>query len=173
MVVLNKTDLLDDATIARLRQEIGGTVGRAVRLVPTREGRLDPAVLLGLGAAAEDDLASRPSHHDAADGAHEHDDFETFVVALPEFATPEILVERLLAASEAHDILRIKGFVPVTGKALRLAVQGVGGRFRQHFDQPWPAGAPREGMLVVVGQKGLDRDAIAAELAGQLSLTGS
>jgi cobalamin biosynthesis protein CobW len=173
MVVLNKTDLLDDATIARLRREIGGSVGRAVRLVPTREGRLDPAVLLGLGAAAEDDLASRPSHHDAADGAHEHDDFETFVVTLPEFATPELLVERLIAASEAHDILRIKGFVPVSGKALRLAVQGVGGRFRQHFDQPWPTGAPREGMLVVIGQKGLDRDAIAAELAGRLSPMGS
>ena len=46
-----------------------------------------------------------------------------------------------IAASEAHDILRIKGFVPVSGKALRLAVQGVGRRFRQHFDQPWPAGA--------------------------------
>ena len=71
-------------------------------------------MLLGLGAAAEDDLASRPSHHDAEDGAHEHDDFESFVVALPEIATPEILLERLLAVSEAHDILRIKGFVPVT-----------------------------------------------------------
>ena len=42
------------------------------------------SVLLGLGAAAEDDLAARPSHHDALDGAHEHDDFESFVVALPE-----------------------------------------------------------------------------------------
>jgi cobalamin biosynthesis protein CobW len=52
------------------------------------EGRLDPEVLLGLSAGAEDDLPNRPSHHDAADGAHEHDDFESFVVALPEIAPP-------------------------------------------------------------------------------------
>jgi cobalamin biosynthesis protein CobW len=168
LVLLNKTDLLDDATVARLRQEITGTVGRAVRLVPTRQGRLDPAVLLGLGSAAEDDLAARPSHHDAMDGAHEHDDFETFVLRLPDVDSPEALVARLIAASEAHDILRMKGFVSVRGKPSRLAVQGVGGRFSTHYDQPWPSGSGREGVLVVIGQTGLDSAAIAAMVSGEI-----
>jgi cobalamin biosynthesis protein CobW len=166
MVVLNKTDLLDTATIARLRTEIAAAVGRSVKLLPARDGRIDPAVLLGLAAAAEDDLAARPSHHDAADLAHEHDDFESFVVAVPEIDAPEALLARIAAASTQHDILRTKGFVAVRGKPMRLAVQGVGGRLRHHFDQPWPRGSARAGHIVVIGQSGLDRAAIAAAIAG-------
>jgi cobalamin biosynthesis protein CobW len=165
LVVLNKSDLLSSAAMERLRAEIGDALPRAVKLVATREGRIDPAVLLGLDAAAEDDLAARPSHHDAQDGAHEHDDFESFVVTLPEIDAPEPLMERLRTVSEAHDILRIKGFVAVRGKPLRLAVQGVGGRFRQHFDRPWHD-AGLQGHVVVIGQAGLDRAAIAAAIVG-------
>lgn len=165
LVVLNKADLLDDATLARLRDDIGGVLGRAVKLVPARHGRLDPAILLGLGAAAEDDLAARPSCHDALDGAHEHDDFDSFAVALPEIAAPAALLERLLAVTEAHDVLRIKGFAAVRGKPLRLAVQGVGPRLQHQYDRPWPAGSARSGHLVVIGRSGIDRAAIAAALA--------
>ena len=56
---------------------------------------IDPAVLLGLGAAAEGDLDARQSHHDAVDGAHEHDDFESFVVDVAEIDEPDALVARL------------------------------------------------------------------------------
>jgi cobalamin biosynthesis protein CobW len=167
MVVLNKTDLLDSATLERLRAEIAAAIPRAVKLVPAREGRLDPAVLLGLAAAAEDDLAARPSHHDAEDGAHEHDDFESFVVPLPEIAAAEPLLDRLRTISEAHDILRMKGFAAVRDRPMRLAIQGVGGRFRQHFDQPWVAGDERVGHIVVIGRTGLDRAAIAAAIAAE------
>ncbi|MBV8867809.1 MAG: cobalamin biosynthesis protein CobW [Acetobacteraceae bacterium] len=164
LVVLNKSDLLDDAALARLRAEIGGAVRPCVKLVATREGRLDPAVLLGLGAAAEDDLAARPSHHDAEDGAHEHDDFESFVVPLPEVTAPEPLIARLEAASAAHGILRAKGFVAVRGRPLRLVVQGVGGRFRHHYDRPRDG---LQGHLVIIGQSGLDRGAIEAAILGE------
>jgi len=166
LVLLNKADRLDSATLARLQIEIAATVGRSVKMVPTHEGKIDPAVLLGLAAAAEDDLACRPSHHDAMDGAHEHDDFESFVVPLGEIETAETLVARLKSASEAHDILRMKGFVPVRGKKLRLAVQGVGARFRHEFDQPWAATEDRAGHMVVIGRTGLDRAAIAAAIRG-------
>ena len=165
LVVLNKADLLDEATLARLRDEIGGVLGRAVKLVPARQGRLDPAILLGLGAAAEDALAARPSCHDALDGAHEHDDFDSFAVALPEIAAPGALLDRLLAVTEAHDILRVKGFASVRGKPLRLAVQGVGPRLQHQYDRPWPPGAARQGQLVVIGRSGIDRAAIEAALA--------
>ncbi len=166
LVVLNKADLLDASALARLQGEIGGVLGRAVKTVPARHGRLDPAILLGLGAAAEDDLAARPSHHDALDGAHEHDDFDSFAVPLGEIGAPEALIERLRRATEAHDILRIKGFVAVRGKALRLAVQGVGPRLQHQYDRPWPEGAARQGQLVVIGRSGIDRAAIATALAG-------
>ena len=166
LVVLNKADLMDEATLARLRREIAAALPRAVKLLAAREGRLDPAVLLGISAAAEDDLAGRPSHHDGEEGAHDHDDFESFVVALPEIAEPDRLLARLRELAEAHDILRIKGFAAVRGRPMRLAVQGVGGRFRQEFDLPWGEGAAREGHVVVIGRTGLDRAAIAAAMGG-------
>jgi len=165
LIVLNKTDLLHAAVIEQLRTQIVSAIPRTVKLVPVQEGRLDPKVLLGLAAAAEDDLEARPSHHDAEGAQHAHDDFESFVVKLPEIDAPGPLLTRLRAVCDEHDILRIKGFVAVSGKPLRLAVQGVGGRFRHHFEQPWREAA-REGHLVVIGQTGLDRVAITAAIVG-------
>jgi cobalamin biosynthesis protein CobW len=165
LIVLNKTDLIDADGIERLRTSIGAQVPRAVKVVATREGRVDLGVLLGLSAAAEDDLAARPSHHDGLDD-HEHDDFDTFVVEIDEIAAPEDLLPRLQAAAEAHDILRIKGFVPVAGKPMRLAVQGVGTRFRHSFDRPWAPGEDRIGRLVVIAETGFDSAAIAAAIRG-------
>ena len=96
------------------------------------------------------------------DGAHEHDDFESFVVPVGEIAEPERFVAGLRGVAAAHDVLRMKGFVAVPGKTMRLLVQGVGGRFRQEFDRPWKPGEPRTGGIVVIGQTGMDRDAIGA-----------
>jgi cobalamin biosynthesis protein CobW len=62
-------------------------------------------------------------------------------------------------------VLRIKGFAEVAGKPMRLLVQGVGARFSHQFDRPWRAGEKRGGKLVVIGQKGFDRAAIAAALS--------
>ncbi len=165
LVILNKADLLDADALARLREEVAASLPRPAALVTAIEGRVALAVLLGLDAAAEDDLAGRPSCHDAVDGEHEHDDFDSFVVPVSETAAPDALIERLAAVAKAHDILRMKGFVPVAGKPLRLSVQGVGSRFRQHYDRAWAPGEARDGRLVVIGQSGLDRDAITAALS--------
>jgi len=164
LVVLNKTDLLDQATVDALAAAITSQIPRTVKLLRTSEGRLDPAILLGLDAAAEDDLAARPSHHDAEDGAHEHDDFESFVVPVGPQPSGDALVARLQAATEAHDVLRMKGFAEIAGKGMRLAVQGVGTRFRHQFDRAWTPGEDRTGGIVVIGRSGLDRAAIRSIL---------
>ncbi|MDE0256527.1 MAG: cobalamin biosynthesis protein CobW [Rhodospirillaceae bacterium] len=164
IVVLNKTDLLEAETLPELRDSIAASAGCPLRMIATREGAVDPAVLLGLDAAAEDDLAARPSHHDGEDD-HEHDDFESFDVALGEIASPEAFADRLSQIAAAHDILRIKGFAAVAGKPMRLAVQGVGQRINHHYDRPWAVEESRETRLVVIGQTGMDRPAITAALA--------
>jgi cobalamin biosynthesis protein CobW len=164
LILLNKADLLDEAALEKVRAEIVAAVPRAVKIVPTREGRLDVDVLLGLAAAAEDDLAARPSHHDDEEG-HDHDDFDSFVAPLPSVADPAALSEKLAAIARDYDVLRMKGFVEVSGKPMRLLVQGVGGRFSHQFDRPWRAGENRSGRLVVIGQKGFDRAAVEAALS--------
>jgi cobalamin biosynthesis protein CobW len=165
LVVLNKADLLTAETARRVTADIRAAIPRAVKIIETREARIEPAILLGLGAAVEDDLAQRPSHHDAEEG-HDHDDFESFVLDIPATADPAGLLARLAVIAEKFGVLRIKGFVEVSGKPMRLLVQGVGQRFRQQFDRPWAPGDARRSRLVVIGEKGLDRDAIAASLAG-------
>jgi len=103
---------------------------------------------------------------DAVDGAHEHDDFQSFVVSLPEADSPEVLLACLQRVTEAHGVLRMKGFAAVRGKPMRLVVQGVGARFRHHFDRPWAAGEARAGRIVVIGEAGLDRRGIEAAMQG-------
>jgi len=163
LVVLNKSDLLDAEGRERLASEIRGALRPQVKLVQATQGVVDPLVLLGLGAAAEADVENRPSHHDG-EAEHEHDDFESFVVDLPEIAAPEALLEALLGAVAAHDILRIKGFLAVRAKPTRLVVQGVGGRIQHYFDRPWRRDEARRGQLVVIGQRGLDQPAILRAL---------
>lgn len=164
LVVINKADLLDADELGAIEAEIRRAVPRAVKVVRASEGRVDPAVALGLVAAAEDDLSARPSHHDGA-ASHDHDDFESFIVEVDAVAEPEALIARLRAVAETHDVLRIKGFVAVEGKAMRLLVQGVGNRFRHQFDRPWGREEARTGRLVVIGEKGLDAAAVRAALA--------
>ena len=128
MVIMNKADLLDDAQMERAAQEVRAQLRPAVKIVRARHGAVEPAVLLGLGAAAEDDLDSRHSHVDDGED-HDHDDFTSFSMELPQARSPEELVNRLRAVTETHGVLRVKGFANVAGKSMRLLVQGVGTRF--------------------------------------------
>ena len=81
LVVLNKADLIDKGQLEALKAQIAGAFSRAVKIAPAREGAIDPDIIIGMNAAAEDDLDARPSHHDA-EGEHDHDDFDTFVVKI-------------------------------------------------------------------------------------------
>ncbi|HLX99081.1 MAG TPA: cobalamin biosynthesis protein CobW [Roseiarcus sp.] len=162
LVVLNKADLVDRETLEAIRTQIAAAAPR-VKIAPAREGALGADVLLGFSAAAEDDLRARPSHHDS-DGEHDHDDFDTFVVAIPAVRDPDALIGRLVQAARAHDILRVKGFIEVVGKPMRMLVQGVGSRFRRNFDRPWGPSEPRLSRLVVIAERGVDREAVAAAL---------
>lgn len=166
LVLINKSDLLDDSTFQKLQAEIAAVLPRAVKIIGSSAGKVDPLILLGLGAAAEDDLDNRPSHHDAEDGEHEHDDFESFVVEIQELDNLESLFARMRTAAAAHDILRMKGFVAVRGKAMRSVVHAVGTRVDGHFDRAWKPGESTLGRMVVIGQKGLDHALIQTILAG-------
>ncbi|SJZ84113.1 cobalamin biosynthesis protein CobW [Enhydrobacter aerosaccus] len=165
LVILNKADLLSADQRSTVTGEIGKTLPRAVKVVEAQNGQVPVAVLLGLGAEAESDLSNRPSHHDL-EGEHDHDDFDTFIVDLPAFESPQVLIDRLRKAAMAHDILRLKGFVDIAGKPMRLLVQGVGARIQHQFDRRWSSDEVRRGRLVVIGEKGLDQTAIQTLVAG-------
>ena len=141
------------------------SIDLAVKIVAVADGKVDPAAVLGLGLATENDIENRRTHHDD-EAEHDHDDFASFVVKLPEIADPAALAARVSAVAEAEGVLRIKGFAVVPGKPMRLLVQAVGARVAHHYDRPWTAAEKREGQLVVIGLKGIDRAAITRALLG-------
>ncbi len=159
LVLLNKTDLATAADLERALGIVRGGLRDGARVVRTAHGRIDPRVVLGLQAAAEDDLDGRPSRHDGPHD-HDHDDFESFVVDLGPVTDPSRLEGAIRRAVAAHDVLRIKGFLDVPDKALRHAVQAVGPRVDRYFDRPWAAGERRASRLVVIGPHGMDRAAV-------------
>ncbi len=150
LILLSKADLAGEAGLAAARAVISAEMTRTVPMLSMTEGVIDPRLILGLNAAAEDDLAARPSHHDGEDG-HEHDDFDTIVVDLPEVADPEALAAAIVRLAEEQQILRVKGHVAVAGKPMRMLVQAVGGRVRMQYDRPWGS-TPRRSQLVVIAE---------------------
>jgi cobalamin biosynthesis protein CobW len=165
LVVLNKRDLMDESGLAKAQAAIADALPRRVKTIAVADGKVDAALLLGLGVGTEADIENRRTLHDA-ELEHDHDDFDSFVVPLGEIAEPSALAERVSAAAEKFDVLRVKGFAAVAGKPLRLLVQAVGGRVTQQYDRPWRAAEARQGQLVVIGLKGLDRAAVARAIAG-------
>ena len=168
IILLTKSDLAGPEGLARAREVITAEAPRPLPMVDITEGVVDPRIVLGLNAAAEDDMEARPSHHDGHDDHddHEHDDFESIVVNIPEVTDPADLVAGIEAMAKQQNILRVKGYAAVAGKPMRLLVQAVGARERHQFDQPWGSTA-RQGRLVVIAvHDDVDPAAIHAALVG-------
>jgi len=165
LILLSKADLAGEAGLSAARAAIIAELPRKVPMLSITEGEIDPAILLGLGAAAEGDLAQRPSHHDGEDG-HEHNDFATVVIDLPELAAPEPLLAAIERLAREQNILRVKGYVAIAGKPMRLLVQAAGARVRSQYDRPWGV-LPRVSQLVVIAEAGdIDEAKIRAVLGG-------
>ncbi|MEP0944138.1 MAG: cobalamin biosynthesis protein CobW [Rhizobiaceae bacterium] len=173
MIILNKTDLLPVDALDAVEGEVRDATERRVKLI--RAG-LDNApnadVLLGLGVGTEADIENRKSHHEIhhADGhEHDHDEFESFVAEGGSISDVKALVASLKKIIEEHDVLRLKGFVDVEGKPMRLVVQAVGKRIDTYFDRDWGAEEPRASRLVVIGLHDMDETAIRAAVTKALS----
>ena len=165
LVLLTKTDLADPAAQERARRIIESVAPRRLPILPVSEGVIDASVILGLDAAAEDDLTARPSHHDGHDD-HEHDDFASIVVELPQIDDIPALVARIRHLARDRDILRVKGHVAVVGKPMRLLVQAVGERVRHQFDRPWGSDSPQSRLVVIAQHDDIDETAIRMALQG-------
>ncbi len=176
MIVVNKADLLTDAESAALVTDLRKDSRDGVQVVKATMGALPVDVLLGQGIGAEDDLGARhevhhhhhgdeeDDHHHDHEHEHGHDEFQTFAVSLGEITDVPAFTAKITEVIRAHNILRLKGFAAVTGKPMRLTIQAVGPRVDSYFDRPFANGEARTTTLVVIGQAGLDQDAITAAL---------
>ena len=166
MVLLTKVDLVDAKTRDRVLTWLRGQLPEGVKIVPCEQGQTSPEVLLGFNAAVEDNLDSRPSHHDQEED-HEHDDDITSVpIVVDQAFEPKALIKRLQQLVLDQEIYRIKGFVAVPNKPMRLVLHGVGRRFDYFYDRPWQANESPQTKLVVIGRQ-LRAEGIEAAIACQ------
>nr|WP_315255182.1 cobalamin biosynthesis protein CobW [uncultured Duganella sp.] len=165
LVVINKTDGLDQATLANVEAAVRAETPAGVKLVHAQHGRLALDVLLGLERAVEDVIDQRKTHHDEEED-HDHDAFDSVSVTL-EVTDRNKLLAVLGGLVERHEIYRAKGFVSLPGAAMRLVVQGVGQRFDSYFDRAWRGDETRATRIVLIGDH-LDGPALQQELSAAL-----
>ena len=161
LVVLSKSDLVTADALADIETRLGALLRPGVRMVRS-QGAVAPAVLIGMNAAAENDMAARVGHH-GEEEEHDHDDFESIVVSPTPAADLDVMRARVAAALGTVGVLRVKGHARIHAKAASVVVQGVGSRVELTFARPDQVVADH---LVVIGLKGFDGDAVRRALAG-------
>ncbi|WP_370407743.1 cobalamin biosynthesis protein CobW [Tenacibaculum dicentrarchi] len=156
LVLVSKRDLIDDEKFEEVTKVIIDKARPNTKIVPVINGELDNALLLGVGASAEDDLENRHSiheeHHKSGNHHHHNDDIKTVLLEHTETADIKALVKDLKKLVEDHEIYRIKGFVNIPNKPMRMVLQGVGSRFDYYFERPWGENEERKTSLVVIGK---------------------
>ena len=173
MIIINKADLLTSEETVELTQTLKENSRTGVQIIKSTNGALPIDVLLGQGVAAESDMKSRHElhhHHEHDENGghvhheHDHDDFESFVFSFGEIVHEELFIDKIMSIIKEHDILRLKGFIAVKDKPMRMTIQAVGPRIDTYYDQPFGTDL-RATKLVVIGQSGLDQNAIKTALS--------
>ena len=111
----------------------------------------------------EDNLESRHSHHDHEEEHDHDDDINSVQLTINQSFEPKILIEKLQKLVQKEEIYRVKGFVNVPNKPMRLVLQGVGNRFDSFYDRKWGKDESRQTRLVLIGRE-LDQDKVEKEL---------
>ncbi len=163
LVLLTKVDRVDAQGQAQVQHWLKQELSDSVKVVSCNQGQVSSDLLLGFNAAVEDDLENRPSHHDTEE-EHEHDDdINSVQFIVDESFEPTVLIDRLQALVKQQEIYRVKGFVDVPNKAMRLVLQGVGDRFDYFYDRPWKPAERRQTRLVLIGRS-LDQEQVRTSL---------
>jgi cobalamin biosynthesis protein CobW len=159
LVLLTKTDLVNAAQLKKIKTWLQQELQPGVKIVTASQGEIEPNLLLGFNAAVEDHLDHRHSHHDH-EAEHEHDDdINSIELILDQAFDPHVLTAKLKQLLQEQEVYRVKGFVNVPNKSMRLVLQGVGNRFDTFYDRLWQPDEPRQTRLVLIGHN-LDRNLV-------------
>ena len=180
LIVLSKADMLDEAGLGRARASVEQQLEAPTPIIPVSGGAAPMDAILGLEMEAQAHARSEHSHHhhhhhdDDHDHDHHHhhhhhdhghDEFASHVISVAPVEDAEAFQQQIAAIASEFGVLRAKGRVDVTGKALPYVVQAVGRRVDGYFARDRDSVS---GRLVVIGMNGLDAAAIAARLGGEL-----
>ncbi|MYT30402.1 MULTISPECIES: GTP-binding protein [unclassified Streptomyces] len=172
-IVLNKTDLADEQTVAEVVARIRA-VNSGVRIIPAQHAELDLQQVLDVGAFdLERVLADDPSF--LTETEHQHDTTVTSVgIDLPGELDEDRLNRWLgdLLRTKGVDLFRSKGILALGGAPRQYVFQGVHMLLDGEFGRAWREGEERRNRLVFIGRN-LDREALERGFAGCLARAGA
>jgi G3E family GTPase len=163
VLVLNKTDLVDETTRSAIERRVRA-INPVARLLNSRNADVPMQELLGVEAFELERALSLDPGFLSEEHAHEHDD-AVGSVALVEERPMDL--EKLgswisdLVSSRGPDLFRMKSIIQLQGEDRRYVFQSVHMLLDGDFDRPWKAGEPRRTELVIIGRD-LDADGLRA-----------
>jgi G3E family GTPase len=156
-VVLNKTDLVDEATLAEVVSRVRA-INAPVQIIPAQHAKVDLGQILEVGAFDLDRvLADDPAF--LTETEHQHDTTVASVgIDLPGELDEDRLNDWLgdLLRTKGVDIFRSKGILAIAGAPQQYVFQGVHMLLDGEFGRHWRDGETRHNRLVFIGRN-LDR----------------
>ena len=167
-VLLNKTDLADEAHLGKVGEKIRA-LNPHTRILRTRQSEVPLDELLDIHAFDVDRKIAVDADflNEMKEGRHHHDIVSySFAFEQPfDIQRFEKFVQRL---SDKEKVYRSKGFVSLAGQDRRAIFHGVNNRFHIFWDRAWNPEEVRGSQLVFIGKK-LDSTAIERGLRGCLA----
>lgn len=162
MVIISKSDRLDAAQMASIKQQVSARVKPQVKMLEVSNGQIQSDLIIGLEFASEDGIETVHTHHDhhhdhEHDHHHAHDHFNSVSITLGEVDSEKLvaIVDDLIAV---NTIYRVKGFLALPGKPMRQVLQGVGERLERYFDRAWGNDERRHSKIVLIGKELVEAD---------------
>lgn len=156
MVIISKSDRLDDSQLRSIKQLVSERVKPQVKMLEVANGQIQSDLMMGLEFASENGIEAVHTHHDHhhhhdEDHHHAHDHFNSVSITLGEVDSEKLvaIVNGLMAV---NTIYRVKGFLALPGKPMRQVLQGVGERLERYFDRLWVSDETRQSKIVLIGK---------------------
>lgn len=185
-IIINKTDLVDAASVAALAERIR-KINEGAQILRSSHAQVDLTAILGIGGfSSSSPLIADPhfldEHEHVCDDAcghdHEHNDPHGHVdhghMHDPSVASVSLVFDQpfdrqklsdylhALVMTHGDDIFRLKGIIEIEGERQRYVLQGVHRILELKAADAWETG-PRASKFVFIGRN-LDRSALHSAL---------
>jgi G3E family GTPase len=150
-VLLNKTDLVDEAQLTKVEGIIHGMNPHA-QIIRTNHSQANLKELLDMNAFDLDKkLSVDPEFLNEMRNRHHHD-INSFSFSYEKPFVIEKLEHFIQQVSEKEQIYRSKGFLNISGNPRRAIFHGVNNRFTLLWDRLWEKDEKRQSQLVFIGK---------------------
>lgn len=178
LVLISRADTLSAAQLETVQAAMAPKVRPGTTLLPVANGALDSTVVLGLehhSAALPHDHDHEHDHHDHSHDDHSHVEVIGKGVRLEGDWDRNALEALLPELVRQHQVIRLKGRVWLSGKALPLQLQMVGPRLNSWFEaapkDAWHPGSGTGVDLVVLALNDAAASTLESELQRLLNAT--